>query len=121
MITGFVLYLGGSDWLIFQGSVEGREIGKGFYKWMETEAKGNQLANEADLIAQNSSFVGRAKGASTKDCPLPSKYYHPRGYLDSLLCSCLQRDHKLRISASDAIEHPYFDKFREAFGNGKLH
>jgi len=89
MITGFVLYLGESEWLIFQQSVEGREVGKGFYKWMETDPNGERLDSDVDYQKICSEFNGKVSGATSKDCPLPSSNYHPRGYLDSLLCRCL--------------------------------
>lgn len=59
MITGFVLYLGETEWLIFQQSVEGREIGKGFYKWMETGPLGHESDTDIGWMEKNIQFNGR--------------------------------------------------------------
>lgn len=112
--------MGTTDWLIFQQSVQGKEMGGSFYNWMETGPVGTKTEKDNENESLILTFNGREEGATSLDYPLPSKDYHPKGYLHSLLIRCLQRDYKLRPTIDEVISHPYFDKFREEFQSGRL-
>jgi serine/threonine protein kinase len=87
---------------------------------MDTEPQGEKSAADSEYETSFSSFSGQSKSKTTQDFPLPSKNYHPKGYLHSLLIRCVQRDHEKRLTVEEAINHAYFDKYRAEFESGEL-